>query len=107
MSRLKGGSSIGFSLEVNEDLALRRARVVPNWMDNIGYSCPSFIDYNLSVYSLTNLFNRDTNHGNDNITDQRALLANQTLSSFADVQVNEIFKTNVYKAYYGKPTPNF
>ena len=82
-------------------------------MDNTGYSCPSFINYNLSVYSLTNLFNRDTNHSNDNITGQRALLASQTLSSFADARVDKIFKTNVYvrlkshKAHYGKPTPNF
>ena len=76
-------------------------------MDNIGYSCPSFINYNLSVYSSTNLFDRDTNHGNDNISHQRALLASQTLTSFADAQVDEIFKTHVYKAHYGKHLPSF
>ena len=75
---------------------------MPNWLDNAGYSCSSFINYNLSVYSLTNLFNRDTNHGNDNITGQRAQLAGQTVSSFADALMNEVFKTNVYKAHYGK-----
>ena len=107
LSRLKGRSSIDVSLEVTEDLVLRRARVVPNWMNNTGYSCSSFINYNLSVYSLTNLFNRDTNHGNDNIIGHRALLASQTLSIFSDTQVDEIFKTNVYKAHFGKPTPNF
>ena len=107
MIRLKGGFSIGFSLEVNEVRALRRARVVPNWMDNTGFSCPSFINDNLSVYSLTNLFNYNTHHGNDNITGQHAILANHTLSSFADAQVHEIFTTNLYKAHYGKPTPNF
>ena len=31
----------------------------------------------------------------------------QTLFSFADAPVDEIFKTNVYRAYYGKSTPNF
>ena len=76
-------------------------------MDNTVYSCPSFINYSLTVYSLTNLFNRDTNHGNDNITGQRTLLASQMLSSFADAQVDEIFKMNVYKALYCKPTPKF
>ena len=76
-------------------------------MDNTGYACPSFINYNLSVYSLTNLFNRNKNHGNDNLTGQRAPLESQTLSSFADAQVDEIFKTNVYKAHDDKPTPNF
>ena len=86
-------------------------------MDNTGYYCPSFINYNRSLYSLTNLFNRVTNHGDDNITrrltlslsqseikiectGQRALRTSQSLSSFADAQVDEIFKTNVYKAHY-------
>ena len=95
MSRLIGRSSIGFSLEVNEDLALRRARVVPIY--NTGYNRPSFINYNLTVYSLTNFFTYEINHGNDNITGKRALLANQTLSSFADAQVDEIFKKTYTK----------
>ena len=124
LSRLFGRIAIGFSLEVNEDLALSRARVVPNLMNNTGYTCPSFINYNLSVYSLTNLFNCVTNHDNNNISrrltlnqsqaeikvvcpGERALLASQSLSCFPDAQVDEIFKTNVYKARYGKPTPNF
>ena len=71
------------------------------------------MNYNLSVYSF---LNRVTNFRNNNITrrltlnqsqaeikdectGERALLASQTLFSFADAQVDEIFKTNVYKAH--------
>ena len=90
-------------------------------MANTSYTCPSFINYNLSVYSLTNLIKRVTNNGNISTSDaalvlaeinvvctgERALLAGKSLCRFADDRVDEIFKTNVYKARYGTPTPNF